>query len=237
MWLDDNITIPKTLVNLMMDGTVTVEFLLTVLYANLHPYRAPEQASEFLGLTVEQHDQIVIPAYHFLQTGQIVTEHGEIAASLAREESPVRSTPNQVTEPRISNQTVEHPLDMDDVIHELFQKYFPNKVTPTTEQNDLLWETSGRDLGLVEDILEIISTSKKKIVAPVAMVLWWLRNKQHDKIREEAEIHRRTVGRSVDVQVSRIQREAEQHLKNLAPPGANEERIRRLQALRGKMSG
>lgn len=220
MWQDETLTISKTFTKAMLQGIIPIESIVALLAIMMEPYHAPELIAQDNELDLE----LVIRVFHFLETGQIVTEDGEIVLEMVR--NPEKNTQNPATEHLVS-----------ETIYDMFKRVWPNAVGPAPDMVESLLEESNSDREIINDVVLILEMSDTPIHTPPTLALWWLKNKDHNAIREEADILRRTKAKSANTIITRTLRESEEKIKRMPQPGASPERIAMLRSLKEKLSG
>ena len=213
-----------------MRGTIPIEFMLAVLAITIEPDIDQTILMNDLEISVD----IAIAARHFLETGQIVTEDGEILLQLER--NPDENIENPAIEPSDSDWETNLRIEVES-IWTLFKRTFPDHVGPDEEMEAQLLEAADNDKHLIADVVLILEMSDKPVHTPPTLTLWMLKNKSHNNLREQAEILRRTKAKNANTLITRTLRESEEKIKRAPPLGASPERVSQLSSLKEKLRG
>jgi hypothetical protein len=213
---------------MVIEGTIPVEFIVVLLELSMNPMpvRTPTAVAAYLEYDLSAVKQV----FHYLKTGQIVTEDGEIVAEIPMAENLERSTPNLPTEPQASKELTPT------WIKERMTEMFPTHRGPTTGQIEEMLDCLEGDAELFEDVLYLLDTHAQPVSTPPTFACWWLREKTPEEIREEVEIRKSQNSTESNV-IQQVIRESERKMKHLTPAGATPDRTQRLRERREKLSG
>lgn len=199
-------------------GTILVFALMRM------PIQVNSEMLTKYGLT----EEAAAAASAFLKTGEVVTTDGEMNPTDTVVESLASDTPN----PRIVQ-----PLSTNE-IKEVFKREFPNVPAPSVEICEKLDDYADHDISVIEDMAVLLKHGRTQPKGSLhGLLLWIMKNYPNvEDVRETADHHRNAKKSTKDV-ISEVLLKAEQQIKKLPKPEANQKVVDDLDTLLGELDG